>query len=92
MAKKGKTKRLEAIFAEMGVNVTDEPPIPEVEKSYQPIRKNNECGKVCYSSQGSCEKAIRFRLNVGSDTSRLRSYYCQICKSWHMSKSYHRKK
>jgi hypothetical protein len=54
-------------------------------------RLSNDCGKVCFSSEQACSKAISFRLNRGSSVSRLRAYRCSTCNAWHMSSSVHKR-
>jgi len=55
-------------------------------------RLDNGCGKVCYTSEGACRKAISRRLNKGSNVSRLRTYRCPTCDAWHMSSSFQQRK
>lgn len=33
--------------------------------------------------------ATKHRLNKGSNISRLRTYFCDDCKAWHMTSSFH---
>jgi len=35
------------------------------------------------------EVPCKRRLNNASDTSRLRTYFCDECKAWHMTSSFH---
>ena len=52
-------------------------------------RLENSCMKVCYGSQSEANFATKRRLNKGSNTSRLRTYFCDECKAWHMTSSFH---
>ena len=56
---------------------------------HTPTRLDNSCMKVCYGSQREANGAAKRRLNVGSNTSRLSTYFCDECKAWHMSSSFH---
>ena len=51
------------------------------------VRLNNDCNKVCYSSEAVCRDAINHRLRCGSNSSFLRAYRCETCSAWHMSSS-----
>ena len=52
-------------------------------------RLDNDCGKVCFTSESSCRAAINYRLKKGSNVSKLRSYLCPDCSAWHMTSSFH---
>lgn len=52
-------------------------------------RLDNSCMNVCYGSQSEANSATKRRLNKGSNTSRLRTYFCDECKAWHMTSSFH---
>lgn len=98
MSRAPKPKRLgvKALLELMGADPNECPPCslkearqlaPEVarfENEYCPIS-----GKVMYSSEGACRKAITNRINKGSNVSKLRSYLCPDCSHYHMSASFH---
>ena len=50
--------------------------------------KIGPCGKHAFPSKKSTKKAIANRLSKGSNASRLRAYFCEQCKAWHMSSSF----
>lgn len=52
-------------------------------------RLDNDCMKVCFTSEAACKDAIKYRLRVGSNVSRLRAYFCEDCAAWHMTSSFH---
>lgn len=62
------------------------PITPETAEKKHPER--GPCGKVSYTSQVAADKAAKNRLRKGSNTSKLRTYFCKICSSWHMSSSF----
>jgi hypothetical protein len=55
----------------------------------QGYRMENDCMKVCFTSESQAKAAARQRLNVGSNVGKLRQYYCTECKAWHMTSSFH---
>lgn len=83
----GKVKRLNSIFEKLGTDTQYEPPPCEGERRPPASRKDNDCGKVCFSSESECNRAINRRLNIGANMSKLRSYFCKECNAWHMSSS-----
>lgn len=96
---------LDAIFKELGFKKLAYPPRnhfdalaqqedlegPSPVSSNRSTRKDNSCGKACYTSKTKAKEAINYRLKRGADTSKLRSYFCDVCKAWHMTKSFHSK-
>ena len=89
--KPSKTSRLDRIFKQIGYNTP--PPIDaKPEKAKIGHRKENDCGKICFTSQSLCNQAMRWRLNKRCNTSQMRSYFCETCKSWHMTSSIHKTK
>lgn len=80
------SNRVDEILKELGlpVNKMYRPPEPEREK-----RERGPCGKVSFSSEGSAKNGARSLLRSGrTNTSFLRTYFCDTCKAWHMSSSY----
>lgn len=51
-------------------------------------RKENKCGKMCFSSAKMAKSAMRRRLNIGANTDRLRTYFCDVCTAWHLTSSF----
>lgn len=91
----GKIARLDKVFQQLGFEkpepIRDIRDIPRLEKIKIGYRKENDCGKTCYDSESMCNQAMRRRLNLACNTSKLRSYFCETCKAWHMTSSFHKK-
>lgn len=51
------------------------------------VRKDNQCGKMCFNSEPQAKSVARRRLNIGSNVSRLRTYFCKVCAAWHITSS-----
>lgn len=58
----------------------------------QAVRRDNSCTKTCYTSKKQARKAAINRLNKGANADRLRTYWCDLCKAFHMTSSFHRDK
>ncbi len=43
------------------------------------------CGKHLFSTQSKAKAAVIYRLKKGAGTSQLFTYYCDLCKGWHMT-------
>jgi len=54
------------------------------------VRLDNECNKMCYSSEAHAKAGAKHRLNRSANVGRLRQYFCDTCKQWHLSSSFHR--
>lgn len=52
------------------------------------VRLENDCMKVCYSSESQAKSGARHRLNSSANVSRLRAYFCDTCKSWHLTSQF----
>lgn len=51
--------------------------------------KLNRCpktAKVCYPDKDAAEARARYITDFMKRESRLRAYYCDMCKSWHLTK------
>ena len=55
------------------------------------IRLDNECNKICYSSEAHAKAGAKHRLNRSANVGKLRQYFCDTCKAWHLSSSFHQK-
>jgi hypothetical protein len=55
----------------------------------QGLRLDNNCMKTCYTSESQAKQAARRRVSVSSNVGKLRAYYCDVCKHWHMTSSFH---
>jgi len=93
MSKKAKRKleRLNNIFSNLGFGEPSYDDAPSAQRAKIGYRLENKCGKVCFESQSCCNEAIRFRLRKGANTDKMRSYFCDTCKAWHMSSSFHKR-
>jgi hypothetical protein len=54
------------------------------------VRLDNECNKVCYSSESNAKAGAKHRLRNSANVGKLRQYFCDACKAWHLSSSFHR--
>lgn len=52
------------------------------------IRKDNDCMKVCFTSETQAKSAANRRVNTASNVSRLRTYFCETCKAYHLTSSF----
>lgn len=48
-------------------------------------RPRGPCGKQVYDSETACKAAIRTRLGITSNASKLLAYLCPTCHAWHMT-------
>lgn len=55
------------------------------------VRLDNDCMKMCYSSEAHAKAGAKHRLNRSANVGRLRQYFCDTCKAWHLSSSFHQK-
>ena len=55
----------------------------------QGVRLDNDCMKVCFSSEAQAKSAARRRVSISSNVGKLRAYFCDTCKAWHMTSSFH---
>ncbi len=61
----------------------------EIEKQ-SGVRLDNECNKMCYSSESHAKAGAKHRLRNSANVDKLRQYFCDTCKAWHLSSSFHR--
>jgi len=93
---KKELNRLDSIYAELGFGdapfVTGKRDLDLLQGGRDDGRRTpvaGGCGKVSYSSKGSASRIARYRMNSGA--SRLRTYFCPECKTWHLTHSIERK-
>ena len=97
--KKGATKRLFELLGttteSSPVNLEEARMLAEMEGSPVErrvgIRLNNECMKVCYSSESQAKSGARHRLSNSSNVNKLRVYRCDVCNAYHLTSSFHQK-
>ena len=95
-SRENKNKRLDDIFNEVGLPKLSHDDVLKIATEHQSIRKraqrkDNACGKVCFTSESASQKAVAFRLNKSSNVSSLRSYFCDTCAAWHMTSTFYKK-
>jgi hypothetical protein len=52
------------------------------------VRLDNECMKVCFSSESQAKSGAKHRLNSSANVGKLRAYFCDTCKSWHLTSQF----
>ena len=101
MSKKPKKKGIKNLLSILGADPNESPPANLEEARFrqelegQSIEREelSRCpvnGKVSFRSEGQAKQAARSRLNKGANTSKLRTYRCEHCASWHLTSSFHR--
>jgi hypothetical protein len=60
----------------------------QVEELKSHGHKRGPCGKVMFASMGAARKAAKWRMKTGANVDRLRAYFCEECKSFHISSSF----
>lgn len=60
----------------------------EIER-HSGVRLDNDCMKMCYSSEAHAKAGAKHRLRTSSNVSRLRVYRCDICNAYHLTSSFH---
>ena len=98
-SKPGSAKRLLELLGtstlEAPVNMDEARMLAEMEgveiERHTGVRLDNDCKKMCYSSEAQAKAGAQHRLRTSSNVSRLRQYFCDTCKSWHLSSTFHQK-
>ena len=81
------SNKIDNILKELGLPVDKMQPPPEPERVQ---RERGPCGKVVFPSEAAAKQGARSLLRSGrTNTSFLRTYFCDTCKGWHMSSSYY---
>lgn len=47
--------------------------------------KKTSCGKTGFDSENATRHAIKNLLRKGANVPRMRAYFCDECKHWHMT-------
>lgn len=83
-------QRIDKLLTELGLPPDALDPdevIAEHEETDPPtsLRITGPCGKTCYNSEAKARKAGNRIKSNGANTSFFRSYFCPVCKAWHLT-------
>lgn len=60
----------------------------EEEGASKPIRKDNDCGKVCFATKKDALSRMGWMEKKGrASVHKLRAYHCPECDAYHFTKS-----